>query len=501
MSDFIKGPVLIFGYLVVGPMIGIFLQQMPQLKKWVFALMIFMTSWHINKITMMLGSVAWYRGHTKGFEFSSIEILSIALIVACYGSVKDKPKTTIPPGVIIWLLYCAVSWLSIFAAPNATYVLMAGWKFTKCILIMIAAYAYVKEEKDVAWMLKSFVVALAVQAIVSLKMKYVDGFYQIRGWFEHQNPFAMWAYMLGIPMFAAAMSKVSIKDTIWYTIGFLSAAIIVQSALSRAALAVFAVGVAGAAGWSLLDKFTLKRIGILIALGILGMIGAALVADTIIARFNDEGNEASGETRDVMNAASLAMVKDSPIGLGWNNFALTINHPFPYGDVIDDWSRDRGHKVDEDYAKGVVESHYWLLLAETGYLSLFFYLLFIAVINVWCLIAMWVHRGTFLAAFMAGIMISFTLTYLHSNLERVLTQTKNLASYMILVGAAAAIEQARRNKTPFDGESKNKIKPTIVIGAYGEEARQIARSPQVRARASGPTATRNDPVYYKSSVP
>ena len=127
-----------------------------------------------------------------------------------------------------------------------------------------------------------------------------------------------------------------------------------------------------------------------------------------------------------------------------NNFALTINHPFPYGDVIDDAERDRGHKVDEDYAKGVVESHYWLLLAETGYLGYATYLLFIAATLWWCLRGALHWRGEVPAAFLGGLFVALLLIYLHSNLERVLTQTKNFSLWFILLGAAARLETLRR---------------------------------------------------------
>jgi hypothetical protein len=277
-----------------------------------------------------------------------------------------------------------------------------------------------------------------------MKMRYVDGFYQVRGWFEHQNPLAMWAYMLGLPLFALAMAPVSAKDTRWYGAGFLAAGLVVYGSLSRAALAVFAVGTVGVAGWSLvLDKFTAKRVRVIGVMAGLGMLGLPLVLDTVVARFNDEGNQASGETRDVMNLAARAMVRDSFIGIGWNNFALTINAPFTYGDVINDWERDRGHKVDEDYAKGVVESHYWLLLAENGWPGYLTYMFFIVLAQGAILAGWWRHRASARGAYLLGLAVALTLLYAHSNLERVLTQTKNLAAYFVLLGAALRLARPR----------------------------------------------------------
>jgi O-antigen ligase len=138
-----------------------------------------------------------------------------------------------------------------------------------------------------------------------------------------------------------------------------------------------------------------------------------------------------------MNLAAKAMLQDSRTGIGWNNFAWALNPSYRYGDVIDDWERDRGHKVDSDYAKGVVESHYWLLLAETGYPGFAGYLLFIGITSWRCLRATWRGRGTFPGVFAGGLFAGVILIYAHSNFERVLTQTKNMSMWLILLGTAA----------------------------------------------------------------
>jgi len=433
IKEIIKFLVVSGWYVFLPPVIGYLVKGSRKRQRWLMGILIFLTSAQINKIILMLNSVEFYRGHTKGFEASLIVAGSLALVWAAAFE-KAKGFRWIPPGLGWWWLYCGVSMLSILAAPNPLYVAMSGWKFATAGAILAGAYCYLRDEEDLKWALRAIAVTLIVQALVVLKLKYVDGYYQVRGWFEHQNPLSMWAYMIGLPMLAVAMSKASVKDGRLWAIGFVCAAIIVQSALSRAALAVFAVGVMGVFVAGLIDGISARRIRFMLGMGVVGLLGLAATADTIIARFGDRGNQASGETRDVMNLASLAMLQDSPIGIGWNNFGLTINHPFPYGDVIDDWERARGHKVDETYAKGVVESHYWLLLAETGYGGLITYLLFIGIVEWWALRGAWARRGTVAGAFLGAVAISFALTYLHSDLERVLTQTKNLSMWLILIG-------------------------------------------------------------------
>ncbi|MBX3748958.1 MAG: hypothetical protein KF897_02565 [Opitutaceae bacterium] len=443
MSDWLKAPFILAGFLAFAPLLGLALRGRRLWQQWTLGLMVFMTSWHINKLTLVLGSIEWYRGHTKGYEASLITVLALALLIAA--RLERRPDFAwLPRGAGLWLLYCGVSLLSILAAPATDYVLMAAWRFGSAVLVFSAAWNTLREETDLEFLLRAVAFTLVVQAGVVLKLKYLDGQYQVRGWFEHQNALAMWAYSLGLPLLAVAMSEAGKVTARWAAAGFAATAIIVQGSLSRAALAAFAAGVVAVVAAGLWERPTARRIRFVLALGGLGFLGLIAAADTLIARFNDQGNQASAETRDLMILASQAMLHASPVGVGWNNFGLTINAPFPYGEVIDDWERARGHRVDETYAKGIVESHYWLLLAETGWGGWATYLLFAGVTAWWCFRCARHWAGTPARALLTGVLVGLLLLYAHSTLERVLTQTKNLAMWLIVLGWVAKFEHWRR---------------------------------------------------------
>jgi hypothetical protein len=77
---------------------------------------------------------------------------------------------------------------------------------------------------------------------------------------------------------------------------------------------------------------------------------------------------------------------------------------------LKDLVSEKGHKVDEDYSKGVVESHYWLLLGETGYPGFWAYILFIVVTSWWYFRGMWYWRGTLPGVLFGGLFVAFVLT-------------------------------------------------------------------------------------------
>jgi hypothetical protein len=226
--------------------------------------------------------------------------------------------------------------------------------------------------------------------------------------------------------------------------------VVVQCTLSRAALAIFGAGTVAVVGISLLEKPTSRRLAVAGGLAAIGALGLLLTLDTIVARFNDHGNQASGELREAMNAASRWMLQDHALGIGWNNFAHAFNPPFPYVEKLHEWVLGRGMKVQEDVASPVVESHYWLLLAETGYPGFVSYLLLIGV-------ALWRNARAFfrfghgfLRCLSLGIATGCALNYAQSTLERVLVQPRNLMLWLILLGITGRLESLRRQhrRTP-----------------------------------------------------
>jgi O-antigen ligase len=226
--------------------------------------------------------------------------------------------------------------------------------------------------------------------------------------------------------------------------GFLASAIIVQSTLSRAGLAMFGAGAIGVLGLSVLEKPTARRLGMTASMAVVGALGLLLTIDTIIARFNDSGNTASSELRQVMNQACREMAADRAMGIGWNNYALVVNPPYPYAEPYYEWNRGRGMKVDESKPNAVVESHYYLLLGETGYPGLISYL-FMILVGLWYNFrALLFFPHSFRRCLALGIGTGCALNYVQSTLERVLVQPRNLMLWMILFGITARLEVMRR---------------------------------------------------------
>lgn len=445
-KDLIKGLVLLFLYFLVGPALGFISRNKPSWQRGLFALMAFMTISGLLKPGewgFTLGDLPEFRGHARGFHFYFNEILAIALITASAFNRKKSGFKLFPPGLWAYLLYCVLSLVSFFSAPVSVYVFMSAFKAFKVILIFLAAYNYLRTERDLHFFVSTMAVTMIWEMIVVLKMKYLDHIYQVWGTFEHQNALAMYAIMIGMVLLGAGTGPKQ-KGSNLFLLGFLASAIVVECTLSRAGLVFFAIGTVSLMGLSLLEKITARRVIVISSVALAGLVLTAISWKTIMNRFNDTFNEDSKMTRVMLNEAARRMNQDFPLGVGWNNYAVVINHPYHYGDLIDDYFRKFNYKVDPNAAKGIVESQYYLIWAENGPEGILAYFLFIALFLYFNARCLWFFRHHFIGCVTLGIAMGCSMNYLQSTVERVLTQPRNMMLWMILLALTAKIETWRR---------------------------------------------------------
>lgn len=440
----------------LGPLLGFVLASRRSWQRTLFGLMIFMPTLEPGRFTLMIDSIEKYRGHTKGYEVSLIEVFAIALIIAVWRGPREPSmplRKGIPPGTWLYLLWACVGLLSIANAWEPTYVLMAFSRFVKGTLIFAAAALYMRDDKDLRAAITGLALSLIVQGYICMKMRYLDGYFQIKGWFEHQNPMSMWAYMSACVVFAAALHKDIKGRLLWLCLAaFAAAGLCVLLSVSRAALAAYAIGAA-----VVLLMAWFRGPGLRTTLfSIMGMFGAVLVMafamDSLNSRLKEvkESKEKNAEDlRPVLNRQCKAMLNDFPaLGIGWNNYGIANSRPrgAKYSEVLEEWDASRGFKIiDEVYwGNPLTESLYWLMLAENGWLGWGAFLLF-EIATVWYALRAFLHGGKSFQGYVAcGILVALAICYPHGMVERILTQTKNLAHWLMLAGITAGMEMNRR---------------------------------------------------------
>jgi O-antigen ligase len=452
MKDLIKMLVALALYGGLAPILGWWLASRRVWQRVVFAGMLVLTIMRPGNFMMMIGGIETYRGHTKGYEISLIEVLALALLFAVRRASNGSQAGRIP-GLGWYLLWCGLSLVSMFGSYEPTYALMALSRFAKGAIIFAAAAVYLRDEKDLRWAVGALAGALFHHGLLCLKMRLLDSSWQVKGWFEHQNPLAMWCYLSALPVLAVMLSPQVKGRLFWLCLaGYGGAGLCILLSVSRASLAAYAIGSALLlmAAWL---RGPSARVTCLTVAGVLGALAVSTFAlDSMMARLNEVATTSETveeDLRDIMNKQSAAMLRAHPLtGVGWNNFGVANSRPrgAEFSEILENWDKERGFTIyDENYyANPLTESLYWLWLAETGWLGFGSFVVFAAMTVWWALRNAWHRRGTLMGAVALSLLIGLTICYSHGTVERVLTQTKNLSHWLMLAGMVAGMERLRR---------------------------------------------------------
>ncbi|MCU0796512.1 MAG: O-antigen ligase family protein [Akkermansiaceae bacterium] len=441
VKTLLKVLVIAFVYLGIGPLLGFYLKGRNTARRIALG---FLAWWLVrppSDFTLMLYSIETYRGHCRGFEFNFLEAIAIGLALAALLE-KRRDFRFFPPGLWAWFLWIGACLLSVPGAIDPVYALMPAFKYAKMGFIFLGVFAALRDEKDLLALMRGFSVALILQLVICLWARYVQGGFRVTGWFEHQNPMAMWSYMVALPLLGLALTKqTKPRDVMLFGGAFAAAGLVVVLSVSRASLAAFGVGAVLVLLGSYLQGITARRVSV----GVLGALGGAVVlavaADTFMERMGEDSTP-KNDLRFALNQQSAAMCRDRPLtGVGWNNFGLANSRPqgTKYSAILERWEQNRGRTIYPEHFKAnpLTESLYWLLLAENGFPG-FVTFLFFLILTLWHGLRSTIHfwKGP-LGLFLLGVTVALAITYFHGKVERVLTQTKNLTTWIIFCAVLA----------------------------------------------------------------
>lgn len=459
IKTLLKILVIAFVYLGAAPVLGILLKGRATAQRIALGCMAFMLVRPRSEFTLMLDSIDWYRGHCRGFEFNFLEAVAMAFAL-CAWLEKRKDFRFFPPGLWIWLLWVTVSLLSAASALEPSYAFMPAVKFAKMGFVLIGIFAILRDERDIKAMMRGFAIGLIIQIIVCLWARYVHGSYRVLGWFEHQNPMAIWSYTVALPMLGLILTKRTSKsDMLLFSCAYGAAGLAVVFSVSRASLGLFGIGTMAVMLGSFTQGVSIKKTALVALMSIAGVLVMLKAADTFMARMGSDDSP-KNDLRYALNKQSAAMFRDHPvIGTGWNNYGLLNSRPrgAKYSKIMEDWERARGSTIYLKNFRGnpLTESLYWLTLAETGALGLTTFMCF-ALFTLWCgtraSLAFWKSS---LGLMLFGATVALALNYFHGQYERVLTQTKILTTWMMICALVIKADWWRKQQKLAKLAAKN----------------------------------------------
>ena len=492
LLEFVKIAFGLVAYLMVAPLIGFLIRDFRPGQIAVFVAMIVGTAFHTDQITLTAFSVN-HTGHTRGFEISLMVFAAIILLAATFFG-RRREIRLMPPGFFFYGAFCLagastlvltlpLSWPSVLVnlESNGEWIRARNiWeaivKFSLLSLVFLATHAFIRSKTDLLWFARSLAIALIIAGTYAVYDREISGVTRVRATFDHSNAFGIWAYMGAIPCLALSFHrKVPFFTALLLFVSYYFGAVSTVFTLSRATLMVIAGLSVIVVPLAIIRNPTRRSYCMGAVFVLVASYGTLRALDTISERVLTMSNAASVEQdleiedlRVVLARQASLMLSDSVFGIGWNNYQIACSLPVSrYIKILMDHEAADGDNHPEEmfYRAPVVESLYWYLLAETGYVGFACFLLFM-------LTTLWLtakhgycYRKTWVGDFLVAFVLVFVALYMHSFLEKVLLQTKNAVLWLAMLAVASKLETIRRRKVKEASLDTNKSGTLEYVGS------------------------------------
>ncbi len=358
-------------------------------------------------------SWATWPGQTKGVIISLLDAMALGIILA------SRAKTFTYPFVGIISAYLLSAVLSIFFSNNPQAAFFYVWQLGTMLLVFMAVATVCRREEAPRLIIAGLVCGIALQAGVATSQK-LSGVVQASGTLGHQNLLGMVTHFVLYPSLALLLASSKNKLPL---VGVVSALIVVAFGASRATIGFAGIGVVMLIGLSMLRKPTARKTRAAIAGLVVLAIATPVAWASLEQRFAISSAEGSSEEREAFERAARMILSDHPMGIGANQYVVVAN--------TRGYSEEAGVIWNYSSRSAKVHNAYLLVAAETGYLGLVCFLLFLFVPVIAALRFAWQARGDPRGELALGIGVTMFIVSLHCLYEWVLVTSS--VQYMIAI--------------------------------------------------------------------
>ncbi|HEY2328956.1 MAG TPA: O-antigen ligase family protein [Verrucomicrobiae bacterium] len=300
------------------------------------------------KIDVNFHSHYWYRGTTRGLEFSLVDILAWSVLISSFLFPREGgPRWFWPGGLGFMLLFFLYACGNVAFSDPKIYGIFELSKMLRGILIFLAAALFVRSERELAILVFALGCAICFEGVIALKQRLLEGIYRVPGTLDDPNSFSMYLCTVA-PIFVAAATSTLPKWLRRFSVAALAVATIcIVLTISRAGIPIFAFVALGAAICCVSWRITAKKI---IAVALISLCLAGLVYkswNVLVYRYTNDSLESEYldttkfESRGYFLRLAKVITDDRFFGVGLNNWSYWVSKKYgvqlgtPYEDYDD----------------------------------------------------------------------------------------------------------------------------------------------------------------------
>jgi len=160
----------------------------------------------VEKLSVNFDTHFWYRGTTRGFEFTCLDVLAIGVLVSSI--LRPKPSFArwfVPAGLGLMLLFFAYACCNVAYTEPRLYGMFELSKMVRGLIFFLAAAMFVRRERDLAILVLALCAAVCFEGLIALKQS-IGGYLRVPGTLDDPNSLSMYLCTV-TPIFVAAANS------------------------------------------------------------------------------------------------------------------------------------------------------------------------------------------------------------------------------------------------------------------------------------------------------
>jgi O-antigen ligase len=344
--------------------------------------------------------ISWpmWPGYVKGMEVSVVDMLALAIYFSL-----PRARHPLPFRWSIGFYFLAVL-LSVFQASVPTAALFYLWQLARVFLVYAVVARACVDQRVVDALLKGMAIGLGFEFCFVVWQHFGLGVTQASGTFGHQNLLGLASHFVVFPLFALLLAgergwQFVVTPIVGVVIAVLTASRATVGLMGSSLVLVFTLSVS--------QRLTAQKA----AIALFGAVSLAVLSPFAISSFEERFATAplseDYDERAALEKAAAMVLSDYPMGTGANNFVVIANTGGYY------------ERAQVAWTSGSAEVHnaYWLAAAETGYIGLVAFVLFLIAPLIAALKCGWQNRDDRRGALLLGIGTGLLTVYVHSCFE------------------------------------------------------------------------------------
>jgi len=276
----------------------------------------------------------FYRGTTRGFEFSLVDILSISLLVsALLVPRRGESRGYWPASFGLMLLFFLYACFNVGIADPKLFGLFELSKMVRGMTIFLAVAFFVRSERELRLFIMALGAVVCYEGYLGLKQRYVYGMHRVPGTVDDSNSLSVF-FCTTAPVFVAAINSQLPKVLKGLCAAAIALACVgVILTISRMGVVIMGLVLLGATAATISFRVTPRKI--ILSVMILLAAGGVTAKSwkTLKSRFAESDlKQEYGNTRNLGRGYYLRVAKsivdDRLFGVGLNNWSYWVSEKY-----------------------------------------------------------------------------------------------------------------------------------------------------------------------------